>query len=146
MSDQNAGIIEEFRANGGKVGGFFETATLLLLHTTGARTGRAHMNPCDYLPDGDRFVVFATYGGMPKNPDWYYNLIANSDAVVETGTGMVPVRAVEIVDETEREELYARQVERRPNFAEYPHKTSRRIPIIALAPREEAAGISPSRS
>lgn len=137
MSDHNAGIIEEFRANEGRVGGFFEGATLLLLHTTGAKSGRPHVNPCDYLPDGDRFVVFATYGGLPKNPDWYYNLLANPQADVETGTRTVPVRATVIEDESERQQLWDRQVARRPNFAEYPHKTSRRIPIVALVPRED---------
>jgi deazaflavin-dependent oxidoreductase (nitroreductase family) len=136
-ADHNTGVIEEFRANGGKVGGFYEGATLGILHTIGARTGRPHLNPVDYLPDGDRFVVFATKGGSPTNPDWYHNLRAHSEAELEVGTGgggveTVRVRAVEIQDEEERRRLYARQVERRPGFAEYPKKTSRRIPILAL--------------
>ena len=145
MPNYNAPIIEEFRTNGGKVGGFFEGATLLLLHSTGAKTGREHVNPCDYLPDGDRFIVFATKSGAPTNPDWYYNLLANPQATVEVGTETIRVRAHEIRDEDERRELYARQVERRPGFAEYPKKTSRRIPILALerAPRGTADSASP---
>jgi deazaflavin-dependent oxidoreductase (nitroreductase family) len=135
VADHNAGIIEEFRANGGRVGGFFEGATMLLLHTVGARTGRGRVNPLVYLPDGDRFVVIASKGGAPTNPDWYYNLLAHPDASVEVGTETVPVHAVVVDDDAERDALYARQVERRPGFADYPKKTTRRIPVIALEPR-----------
>jgi deazaflavin-dependent oxidoreductase (nitroreductase family) len=135
VADHNAGIIEEFRANGGRVGGFFEGATMLLLHTVGARTGRGRVNPLVYLPDGDRFVVIASKGGAPTNPDWYYNLLAHPDASVEVGTETVPVNAVVVDDDAERDALYARQVERRPGFADYPKKTTRRIPVIALEPR-----------
>jgi deazaflavin-dependent oxidoreductase (nitroreductase family) len=131
----NTGIIEEFRANGGAVGGFFEGATVLLLHTVGAKTGAERLNPLVYLPDGERFVVFATKGGAPTNPDWYHNLVAHPDVEVEVGTETVPVRAREIQDDGERESLYARQVERRPGFAEYPEKSGRRIPVIALERR-----------
>ena len=132
-ADHNAGIIEEFRANQGRVGGYFEGQTLLLLHTVGRRTGLPRVNPAVYLPDGDRFVVFATKSGAPSNPHWYRNLMANPEVEVEVGTETIPVRAVEIRDEREREALYARQVERVPGFAEYPKQTNRRIPVIALA-------------
>ncbi|MCI0634892.1 MAG: nitroreductase family deazaflavin-dependent oxidoreductase [Actinobacteria bacterium] len=131
-ADHNTGIIEEFRANQGRVGGYFEGQTLLLLHTVGRRTGRPRVNPAVYLLDGDRFVIFATKGGAPTNPHWYHNLMANPDVEVEVGTETIPVRAVEIRDEREREELYARQVERVPGFADYPKRTNRRIPVIAL--------------
>ncbi len=134
MVDHNVGIIEEFRANEGRVGGFFEGATLLLLHCTGARTGLERVRPLVYLPDGDRFVVFGTKGGATTHPDWYYNLRANPDATVEIGTRTVPVRAIDVEDDDERDALYARQVERRPGFAEYPAKAKRRIPAIALVP------------
>jgi deazaflavin-dependent oxidoreductase (nitroreductase family) len=108
---------------------------MLLLHTVGARTGTPRVNPLVYLPDGDRFVVFATKGGAPTNPDWYHNLLAHPDVEIEVGTETIPVRAVEVQDDAEREALYARQVERRPGFAEYPAKANRRIPVIALERR-----------
>jgi deazaflavin-dependent oxidoreductase (nitroreductase family) len=134
MSDYNAPIIEEFRTNDGKVGGPFEGATMLLLHTRGARTGQPRVNPLVYLADGDRYVVFGSKGGAPTNPDWYHNLIANPDVTIEVGTSTIAVRAREITG-PERDELYARQVERRASFAEYPKKTERLIPAIALEPR-----------
>jgi deazaflavin-dependent oxidoreductase (nitroreductase family) len=90
------------------------------------------VNPLVYLPDGDRYVVFATKGGSPTHPDWYRNLMANPDVEIEVGTETIPVRATEVEDDGEREALYARQVERRPGFAEYPAKAKRRIPVIAL--------------
>jgi deazaflavin-dependent oxidoreductase (nitroreductase family) len=136
MSDWNAGIIEEFRANEGRVGGYFEGATMLLLHTVGRKSGHERINPLVYLPDGDRFVIFATKGGAPTNPDWYYNLVANPDVDIEVGIDTIPVHAEEVQDDTERDSLYARIVERREGFAEYPEKSGgRRIPIIALERR-----------
>ena len=131
-SDHNTGIIEEFSTNGGAVGGYFEGASMLLLHTVGARTGQHRVNPLVYLPDGERFVVFATNNGAPTNPDWYHNLLANPEVTAEVGTQTIPLRAVEIRDEAERDALYARQVERRPGFAGYPAKAKRRIPAVAL--------------
>ena len=131
---RNASIIEEFRANAGKVGGFFEGATMLLLHTTGARTREPRVNPLVYLPDGDRYVIFASAGGAPNHPAWYHNLLAHPDVEIEVGTRTIPVRAREVMG-PERDELYARQVERRSSFAEYPKKTTRLIPAIALEPR-----------
>lgn len=133
--DRNQRIIDEFRANEGRVGGYFEGASMLLLHTVGAKTGRPRVNPLVYLPDGDRFVIIASKGGAPTNPDWYHNLLAHPDVQIEVGTETIPVRAVEIQDEREREALYARQAERRPGFTEYLKKTSRRIPVIALERR-----------
>ena len=133
MADHNAPIIEEFRANGGKVGGFFEGATLLILHTKGRKSGRPQTVVLNHLQDGDRFVVFGTKGGAPEDPDWVANVLADDAPAVETGTETIPVRAVQI-HEAERDELYATQVERRPVFGTYPGKTSRQIPVIALEP------------
>lgn len=132
-SDRNAPIIEEFRANDGKVGGYFEGATLLLLHHTGAKSGLPRMNPLVFLPDGGRFVVFATKGGAPTDPQWFRNLLAHPDVTIEVGTRTIPVKAVEVTG-PERDELYARQVERRPAFADYERKTARKIPVVALEP------------
>ena len=135
-ADRNTGIIEEFRSHEGKVGGYFDGASMLLLHTVGAKSGTPRVNPLVYLPDGERFVIFATKGGSPTHPDWYHNLMAHPDVDVEIGTETIPVHATEIQDEAEREALYARQVERREGFAEYPEKAQgRRIPIIALERR-----------
>lgn len=133
MADHNAPIIEEFRANGGKVGGFFEGASLLILHTKGAKTGRPQTVVLNHLPDGERFVVFGTKGGAPEDPDWVRNVLADPSPTVETGTETIAVRAAEITG-PERDELYARQVELRPVFGEYPKKTSRTIPVIGLEP------------
>lgn len=135
--DWNARIIEEFRSNEGKVGGGFQGATMLLLHTKGARTGQPRVNPLVYLPDGDRYVVFASKGGAPTNPDWYHNLLADPDVEIEVGTRTISVRAT-VVTGRERDELYARQIERRPAFAEYEQKTTRVIPAITLEPRAAA--------
>lgn len=132
----NAQIIEEFRANGGKVGGQFEGAPLLLLHTTGAKSGEARVNPMMYLPDGERYVVFASYAGNPKSPAWYFNLKANPDVSVEIpgADGAVETFAASAIDTegSERDELYARQAELYPGFAEYQEKTDRVIPVVAL--------------
>ena len=93
MSDYNRAIIEEFRANEGRVGGNFEGRPLLLLTTTGARSCRSYTKPLVYLPDDGRLVVFASKGGAPTNPDWYHNLMAHPDATIEVGTDEIPVRA-----------------------------------------------------
>jgi deazaflavin-dependent oxidoreductase (nitroreductase family) len=133
MPDYNAPIIEEFRANHGKVGGFFEGATLLILHTKGRKSGRPQIVVLNHLQDGDRLIVYGTKGGAPADPDWVANVLADPSPSVETGTETIPVKAVEVTG-PEREELYAKQVERRPVFGTYPGKTSRVIPVIALEP------------
>ncbi len=131
MNEYNRRVIEEFRANGGAVGGPYEGAPLLLLTTTGARTGRAHTAPLMYLADGDRLVVFGSKGGAPTNPDWYYNLRANPLATAEVGTESLPVRATIAAGE-ERERLFAAQAAVRPQFAEYAARTTREIPVVVL--------------
>ena len=133
MSDWNAKVIEEFRANGGKVGGPFEGAPLLLLHSTGAKSGQARVNPTMYLADGDNLVVFASKGGAPTNPDWYHNLVANPRASVEVGDRTVNVVAHVAEGET-RDRLWSRQKELYPQFAEYEAKTTRQIPVVILEP------------
>lgn len=133
MNEKNRRIIEEFRSNDGVVGGEYERASLLVLHTTGRRTGREHLTPLVYLPDGERFVVFGSKGGAPTHPEWFLNLKASPEATIEVDSRTIPVRATEITG-SERDELYARQVERWRSFAEYPKRTSRVIPAIALQP------------
>lgn len=133
-NDWNAGIITEFRKNRGKVGGNFEGAPLLLINHTGAHTGKAHTNPVMYLKDGDRYVVFASKGGAPTNPDWYYNLKAHPDVKIEVGTETLKARAEEIKG-AERDKIYARQASLYPQFGEYQRKTTRTIPVIAFVPR-----------
>jgi deazaflavin-dependent oxidoreductase (nitroreductase family) len=133
VSDWNASIIEEFRANGGKVGGAFEGTPMLLLHTTGAKTGRERVNPLVYQQDGDRLVIFASKGGAPTNPAWYHNLLADPDVVVEVGTDTQRRRAT-VADGEERERLWARQKELIPSFADYEARSSRQIPVVVLHP------------
>ncbi|HEY5423283.1 MAG TPA: nitroreductase family deazaflavin-dependent oxidoreductase [Ilumatobacteraceae bacterium] len=130
-NDWNTRIIEEFRANGGKVGGQFAGAPLLLLHTTGAKTGQARVNPMMYLADGDDHVVFASKAGAPTNPDWYHNLVANPRASIEVGDQTFNVVARVAEGET-RERLWSRQKELYPGFADYEAKTTRQIPVVIL--------------
>jgi deazaflavin-dependent oxidoreductase (nitroreductase family) len=131
VSDWNRAIVDEFRANGGKVGGQFEGAPLLLLHSTGAKSGQERVNPVMYLADGDRLVVFASKSGAPTNPDWYHNLVANPEASAEVGTERFGVHATVLIG-AERDRLFAKQAQRYPGFAEYESKTTRTIPVVAL--------------
>jgi deazaflavin-dependent oxidoreductase (nitroreductase family) len=131
--DWNAAIIEEFRANEGVVGGQFEGAPLLLLHSTGARSGQERVNPVMYQPVGGDYAVFASKGGAPTNPDWYHNLMANPRAVVEVGTDTVDVTAREAEGE-ERGRIWAAQKEDYPGFADYERATTREIPVVILHP------------
>ncbi|MBI1259216.1 MAG: nitroreductase family deazaflavin-dependent oxidoreductase [Chloroflexi bacterium] len=134
MSDWNHGIITEFRANAGKVGGYFEGATLLLLHTTGAKSGLERVSPVMYFKDGDRYVIIASKGGAPTNPDWYYNLLAHPEATVEVGTEKFPVTAA-VTSEPERTRLYEIMASTRQSFVEYKSKTTRVIPVLTLTRR-----------
>lgn len=131
MKDWNRQVIDEFHANGGKVGGPFEGAPLLLLTTTGAKSGKKFTTPLMYLPDGNRMLIFASKGGSPTNPDWYHNLVAHPNATVEVGTDTFDVTAAVVTGE-ERDKLYAEQARRYPGFAEYQEKTNRRIPVVEL--------------
>jgi deazaflavin-dependent oxidoreductase (nitroreductase family) len=129
----NQKIIEEFRANGGKVGGPFEGAHLVLLTTTGARTGKRHTTPLVTMPDGDRIIVIASAAGAPAHPAWYHNILANPEVTVEDGTRTYQATATPAQGQ-ERDRLYARMVEIAPGFAEYQAKTSRVIPVVVLQP------------
>ena len=132
--DFNGKVIEEFRANGGKVGGWFEGQTVLLLHHTGAKSGAERVNPLVYQQVGDSYAIFASRAGAPRHPDWYYNLVAHPDATAEVGTGTVPVRA-RVADPAERDPIYARQREIAANFADYEKSAAPRvIPVILLDP------------
>lgn len=129
----NQKIIDEFRANNGRVGGRFEGRPLLLLHTRGARSQQERINPVAYTRDDDRLVVIASKGGAPTNPDWYYNILANSLVTVEVGTEQFQARA-EVAEEPERTRLYDKMVEIMPGFDEYRRRTQRVIPVIVLTP------------
>jgi deazaflavin-dependent oxidoreductase (nitroreductase family) len=128
----NQKIIDEFHGNGGKVGGPFEGAPMIIVHHVGARTGTERTNPLVYLPDGDDMVIAATKGGAPANPDWYHNLKAHPRIEVEVGTETFPVEATEVTG-SERDELWRRLVAMRPSFAEYETKTSRVFPMFRLS-------------
>ena len=134
MSDFNDQVIAEFRAHHGRVGGAFEGAPLLLLHSTGARSGEERVSPMMYLPDGERYLVFASKAGAPTNPDWYHNLLAHPEATIEVGDDTVAVRAEEL-PRAERDLRYAEQAALYPGFADYERKTDRVIPVLALVPR-----------
>lgn len=131
MSDWNTKIIEEFRATGGKVGGQFEGAPLLLLHSTGAKSGQDRVAPVMYLADGDDLVVFASKAGADTNPDWFHNLKANPDTRVEVGADTVAVRA-RVAEGEERDRLFDRQKAAYPGFADYEAGTDRVIPVVVL--------------
>jgi deazaflavin-dependent oxidoreductase (nitroreductase family) len=132
--DFNAKVIEEFRANGGKAGGMFEGMALLLLHNVGAKSGERYVTPLVYMPDGERWVIFASKGGAPQNPGWYWNLKAGPDVSIEVGTEKFDVVAGEATGE-ERDSLFERQKAEAPQFAEYEQKTERTIPVIVLTRR-----------
>jgi deazaflavin-dependent oxidoreductase (nitroreductase family) len=132
-NDWNGKIIEEFRANEGRVGGMFANTPLLLLHTTGAKSGMARINPLAYLKDGERYVIIASKGGAPTNPDWYYNVVARPEVQIEVGTEQMAARAT-VAEEPERAALYEKMVAKNPGFDEYRRKTTRTIPVIVLTP------------
>jgi deazaflavin-dependent oxidoreductase (nitroreductase family) len=138
MSDWNQQVIEEFRSHGGRVGGQFEGAPLLLLHHVGRRSGADRLSPMMYQQVGDAYAVFASKAGAPDNPDWYHNLLAHPDVSVEVGDGdtvdTVPVRARELPAE-ERDPVWEIQKQRYPGFADYEAKTSRTIPVMLLERR-----------
>ncbi|MEV0387746.1 nitroreductase/quinone reductase family protein [Nonomuraea sp. NPDC050643] len=134
-NDFNQQIIDEFRANKGRVGGYFEGARLLLLTTTGARTGAPHTTPLGYLPDGDRILIIASAGGAPRNPAWYHNLLAHPQATVEDGSFTYQAKAV-VLEGEERARLFARAVESEPGWAEYETRSGRTLPVLALLPTD----------
>jgi deazaflavin-dependent oxidoreductase (nitroreductase family) len=134
MSNWNDAVIEEFRNNEGKVGGNFEGAPILLLHTTGAKSGKERVNPMVYRRDGDNYVVFASKAGAPTNPDWFHNLVAHPDVIAEIGTETVALHA-RVAAADERQRLWDAQKKDMPGFADYEQKTTRQIPVVVLEPR-----------
>ena len=132
--DFNATIIDEFRANDGHVGGVWEDTPLLVLHHTGAKSGRDRVNPLAYLDDGGRYVVIASNGGAPNHPGWYHNLKARPAATIEVGATTIDVVASEATDD-ERERLFRAQAERFPQLAVFEREADRRIPVVVLTPR-----------
>lgn len=129
--DFNTRNIEQFRANHGRLGGPFEGAPVLLLHTVGAKSGLPRVNPMMYLAEGDRYLVFASKLGADCHPDWYHNLNAQPDVRIEIGDHTLNVHAEELHG-VERDEKFALQAQRYPGFAEYQRKTERVIPVVAL--------------
>jgi len=127
----NTTIIAEFRANEGKVGGPFEGAPVLLLHTTGARTRKERINPMMYLNEEGRVYVFASKAGADTHPDWFHNLVANPQVTIEMGKEKVNATANPVTGD-EHDRIYAVQAERYPGFAEYQAKTTRKIPVVEL--------------
>ena len=132
MSDFNKKIIDEFRANGGKVGGFFANNTLLLLHTIGAKSGLERVNPLVTFEDGGRLVVVASKGGAPSHPDWYYNVLTNPLVTVEYGTEKFQAQA-SVASEPERTELYKKMESKMASFTEYKERAGRVIPVVTLS-------------
>lgn len=133
VNDWNKTIIDEFRANGGRVGGNFEGAPLLLLHTTGAKSGQERINPMMYQDLGGSIAVFASMAGAPNNPAWFHNLVANPDVTVEIGTETKAFRA-RVAEPSEREPIWTKQKADYPGFADYESKTDRVIPVVILDP------------
>jgi len=131
MSDINKEIIQEFRANEGRVGGFFEGIDLLLIHTTGAKSGNLRINPAAYIQDRDNLVIAASKAGADNHPDWYHNLVANPQVIVEVGSETISALA-EVSSEPERSNYYGKLASKYPMFNEYKTKTKRVIPIIKL--------------
>lgn len=130
-NDFNRQVVEEFRANGGKVGGYFEGRPMMILTTTGAKSGQPRVHPLVCTTDGDGYVIIASKGGAPTNPAWYHNLLANPVATAEVGTETFQVRA-RLTGGAERRKLYDAQAELMPAFADYEKKTTREIPLFVL--------------
>jgi deazaflavin-dependent oxidoreductase (nitroreductase family) len=133
-AEYNAKLIDEFRANGGHVGGDFEGTPLLLIHHVGAKSGKSRINPVGYLRDGERFVVYASSGGSPKDPAWVGNLGAQPNTTIEVGGQTLDVVAEQASGE-ERERLWGLGVERYPQLAEYAQTAGRVVPVIVFTPR-----------
>jgi deazaflavin-dependent oxidoreductase (nitroreductase family) len=131
LGDFNRAVVDEFRANAGKVGGPFEGATIVLLHTTGAKSGKKRMSPLAYLTVGDKMLIVGSYAGAPKNPAWVHNLRANPSAHIEVGTESYDVTVRELPDD-ERDVVYPKLVEIAPTFGEYQAKTTRTIPLFEV--------------
>jgi len=131
MKEINRQVIEEFRANGGKVGGQFAGAPMVLLTTKGAKSGKTYVNPLVFSRDGDKYVIIASFAGGPKNPSWFHNLVAHPTPTVEIGGERFPATAT-FPSGAERERLFNQQASQMPIFNEYRKKTTRQIPVVVL--------------
>jgi deazaflavin-dependent oxidoreductase (nitroreductase family) len=131
VNEFNRKLIEEYRANGGKLSGGFDRVPMLLLTTTGRKSGKKHTTPLAYQPDGDDIYVFGSFAGGPRHPAWYHNLVADPDVTVEVGPDAYPATAV-ILEGDERDRVFDRQKRDVQNFADYEQKTTRTIPVIRL--------------
>lgn len=132
--DFNKNIITEFRENGGKVGGMFKGVPLLLLTTTGAKSGEPRTSPVVYMKEGDKYVIVASYAGSDKNPAWYHNVVANPKVTIEVGEAKFDATATVVLDDrAERDRLYGKMAARVSNFAEYEKKTDRVFPVVTLS-------------
>jgi deazaflavin-dependent oxidoreductase (nitroreductase family) len=136
-AEYNAKVIDEFRANGGRVGGTWEGTPLLVLHHTGAKSGVNRVNPVAYLPDNQRYLIWAANGGAPNNPGWFHNLKAHPNTRIEVGSETIRVAAEEATG-SEREVLFAKAAERYPQLRELAQKAPRVIPVVVLTPRGKA--------
>lgn len=136
MDDMNTQVIDDFRANDGGVdvaaGGFFAGKPVLILHNTGAKTGKQRLNPLVYATHDDSYVIAASKGGSPNHPHWFLNVRANPDVTVEVGTERFPAKATIVEDGPQRDELYAKLVAILDQFADYETMTDRRIPVVVL--------------
>jgi deazaflavin-dependent oxidoreductase (nitroreductase family) len=129
--DFNKNLIEEYRANQGKVSGMFENTPLLILTTKGAKTGLPREHPLAYTKDGDRLIIIASKGGAPTNPNWYHNVVANPEVTVEVGSEKFQAKAI-VTEGDERQRLFDNQAALMPGFADYQRNTTRILPVIAL--------------
>ena len=134
INEWNQRIIDDFRANEGKVGPPFDGVPMLLLHTVGAKSGEQRISPLTYRPDGDRYIVFGSYAGASKHPAWFHNLLAAPDTTIEVGADHVDVRA-RVAEGDEREAIWSAQKRDVPPFADYEAKTDRQIPVVILERR-----------
>jgi len=134
FNEFNQGVISEFRTNDGIVGGAFAGAPMILVNHRGARSGTEYTAPLVYTRDGDNYIVIASKGGAPEDPQWFRNLVANPDVTVEVGTETIPVRA-RVAEGDERARLYRAQADAMPNFDDYAKATTREIPVVVLEPR-----------
>jgi len=134
FEDFNTKIINEFRENGGRVGGPFEGASVLILHTTGAKSGAVREHPVMYKDLGGSYAVFASKGGAPTNPAWYHNLLAHPEVEAEIGTQTIPLRARVAEPGPERDQIWVPWKTANPGFAEYEANTTRQIPVVILEP------------
>lgn len=134
MDDFNQMVMDDFRANGGNCTGDFTGVPMVIVHHTGAKSGKVRHTPLCYLPNGDDVVIFASMGGAPTNPAWYHNLVTNPETEIELGTEIVPVRVRE-AEGAERDELFERQKRAMPPFVEYEAATTRVIPVLVLERR-----------